>query len=728
MIRLVGAVVLIHIVLVLPLSGQKAKAEADRALGDAAQSLQETPQVTLVRTEDAPEIDGVLDDTIWQDAVLLSELIQVEPTEGAAPSERTEVRLLYSADSLYISVRCFDAEPHLIVANEMKRDAVLRDEDHIGLILDTFHDKRNAYFFEINPNGSRGDGLIENNGKMSKEWDGIWYGASQIDGQGWTAEMAIPFKTISFDPSSNSWGFNISRSIRRRRERLRWASPVQQASLFDVARAGVMAGIREIQQGIGLDVKPFLSLKLRNDDGSNTFKYDPGIDIFYKFTPQLTGVFTANTDFAETEVDERQVNLDRFPLFFPEKRDFFLQDAGIFKFGGIRRDPIAFHSRRIGIGPGGKALGILAGVRLTGRIEKFNIGFIDVQMQDEEGLGSKNLAVGRVSMNILDESTVGVITTLGNPASTDSNALVGMDFNYRTSKFMGDKALTGHLWFQQTFSPDADGSESAYGVKLRYPNDRIDAMLGASEIGEAFNPALGFVGRRGIREYWGRFRYRWRPSGWLRRVDTGFFTKLTTDLDNKIESFEVWGSLIELQNHAGDGLELDLNFSHERLDDVFEISDGTVIPIGEYDWASIDAEIGTSEHRVLSVRLKGGYGGFYAGNRLEHGVEFSWKPSPSFSLTLEDSMNHISLPEGSFMTHLLLARAEINFSPDVSWNTTMQYDNLSRQMGVNSRFRWIIEPGNEIFIVLNQGFGIRDWRFRAEGTELAAKIAWTLRF
>ena len=720
------------------LCAQGGQADLSQAAAIAEQSLEpalpegsdDLPRVQILRAPEPPIIDGLLDDAVWEAAPVIGAMTQVTPIEGAEPSERSEIRVLYDADQLYIAVRCFDSQPQNISATQMVRDASLGPDDRIELIVDTFFDRRNAFYFATNPVGARVDGLVENSRDINENWDGIWYCKASIDEQGWVAEIALPYKTLSFDPSTDQWGFNIARSIPRKNERMQWASPRQNISMRSVGSAGIIKGIREIRQGLGLDVKPFLSLKARHDRvrDRDVFTYDPGIDVFYKFTPQLTGALTINTDFAETEVDERQVNLSRFSLFFPEKRDFFLQDAGIFDFGGIRRDPLPFFSRRIGIGANGEPVDILAGVKLTGRVGDFNIGFLDVQVDESDDVDGKNLAVGRVSMNVLEESTIGIIGTFGDPRRNEDNGVAGFDFNYRDSNFLGDKVLTGNLWFQRSFSEEVEHSEYAYGGRISYPNDRISASVGFTHVDEAYRPALGFVRRTGINEYFARFRYRSRPGGWFQRIDHGIFGFMVTDLDNQVESADIDVDLFDIENRHGDEFGVRYTIAYERLQDTFEISDGVILPPGHYPFHRARASFETSSHRPFSFELMAEVGEFYSGNRMQLGASLRWAPSRHFQMRLEYDYNDINLAEGDFITRLGRARFDIYFTPDISWSTLAQYDNVSESLGINSRFRWIIEPGQELFVVINQGFFVDNFRFRSEVTELAAKLGWTFRF
>ncbi|MFT7618449.1 MAG: hypothetical protein ACI97A_002092, partial [Planctomycetota bacterium] len=447
-------------------------------------------QVSLTRTDTPPIIDGILDDEAWKNAAVITNFTQVEPIELTTPSEKTEVRIIYNSKFIYFAVRCFDQEPDKIRTTQLLRDGNLGADDNIRFIIDTYFDRRNAFVFEINAAGARGDGLLENSANFNRDWDGIWYGRSNIDDQGWTTEIALPTNTINFDPTGSNWGFNLSRFIRRKNEVIRWASPSQDNQLFDVGSSGILAAIEGLEQGLGLDVKPSLTLKYRRDPigGRSDFEYEPSIDIFYKITPDLTLAFTANTDFAETEVDERRVNLTRFPLFFPEKRDFFLQDAGIFRFGGIQRSPLPFFSRRIGIGSSGQPVDILAGLKLTGRVDQLNIGLVDVQVAAADGIDSRNLGVARLKYNVMEESSVGFIATAGDPTTNDYNYLGGIDFNYRNSKVFGDKVLTGAAYIQKSFSEAESGNDLAFGARAAYPNDVVRWSIGFSEIQENYDP------------------------------------------------------------------------------------------------------------------------------------------------------------------------------------------------------------------------------------------------
>ena len=688
------------------------------------------PSLDVARTETPPVIDGVLDDPAWTDAPVIDELWQVEPVEGAPPTRRTEVRIVYDDDFMYFGVRCFDDEPDRIIATQLKRDGIQEADDRVEIVIDPFFDRRNGYLFSTNPVGARLDALLEANRLVLENWDGIWYAGSTIDEQGWSAEIAIPFKTISFNPRTSRWSFNIERTVRRDNERIRWSSPQQNKRLTSVADAGVLEGIEGISQGLGLDVKPWGKLVYEDEDaGDDDVDLDGGVDVFYKLTPSLTLSLTVNTDFAETEVDERQVNLTRFPLFFPEKRDFFLQDEGLFEFGGIRRNPLPFFSRRIGLSPTGQPVDLIAGAKLTGRVGAINVGALVIAQDDAGPIDSEVLGTVRPKVNVFEESTVGLIATTGDTLSNQDNQVVGSDFNYRTSTLFGGKVLEGHAWFLHSSTSGAEGDDESWGFKLRYPNDRIDWSVDVSEIGDRFNAGLGFVPRRGIREYIGRWRYRWRPQGSsIRTIDTGIDGELITNLDNHTETSELSLNVVEIRNDIGDAVSFEIEFDREVLDEPFEIRPGNVIPVGAYDFNRYRGEVSTSDARPLSFLAAVEGGDFYDGDRLDTELEAQWRASPHLFLGFGWEQSDVDLPGGDFQVQIAQARVNVLPSPDLSWTNFIQWDSDSDSMGINSRLRWIIEPGSDLYFVVNQGFDTRGSRFDSTFTELTTKVVWTFRF
>jgi hypothetical protein len=721
----------------LPLGGAYAETAPART------ALPDRPRMTAVRIDTPPEIDGHLDEAVWQQGALIDGLRQEIPVAYGVPTQKTEVRIMYDENFLYLGVRAHDREPEKIIARKMLRDESMTSDDRVSFNIDTLGDQRNGYYFQINPLGNKRDGLIENS-TAKFDWDGIWYAAGSIDAGGYVVEVAIPFKTLSIDPSKTSWGLQVFRGIKRHNETNRWASPTPNLDFFNMAGAGYLDGIRGIDQGIGLDVVPN-AVVTHLDEGTtnrNYTRFDPGFDAFYKILPALTGSVTVNTDFGEAEVDARQVNLTRFSLFFPEKRRFFLQDEGIFDFGGLQRNPLPFFSRRIGLSDQGEPIDIIAGGKVTGRVGRFNIGLLDVATdaytreseagdpvgQRPERIDTQNLAVARISANVLEESTAGVIFTHGDPNSNQDNLIYGLDLNYRNSNILPDRTLIGRVWGQGGRTEGVGSNEYAWGTRLEYPNDRVFWRLIAEEVGENFFPALGFTSRTGIRNYHASYRYRVRPEQHLRTVDTEVSGTFVTDNHNNVESGSLNVLPFALTNPAGDLFLIRYARLHERLAADFAIQEGVVVPVGEYDWNRYEVELLASDARPLSARLIVRWADFFEGERLDIIPSITWRPSKHFLLALAYERNDVDLDDGDFVVHLASARINFLFTPMLSWTTLVQYDNVTDTIGINSRVRWIIRPGSELFVVLNQGLIVDHSRIRRGETEPRIKLSWTFRF
>ncbi len=438
----------------------------------------EQKTVRIQRTAEPPTIDGELNEEVWVRAPLVDDFHQVSPVEGDAPSERTEVYVLYDRDALYIAARMFDAEPELINARILRQGQNINSDDRFFVHIDPFNSRRSGYLFGVNPNGVRYDGTFEGVTQRQFDWDGIWQAAARITPEGWVLEIAIPFKTLSFDPSTTTWRMNFARNIARKNEGMAWLSRNRNT---DLSSMGDVTGISQIEQGRGLDVVPSMSVRDRRAIGTvrGESAVEPSVDVFYKITPQLNAALTLNTDFSATEVDDRQVNLSRFSLFFPERRDFFLNDADIFQFGRLQQDGRPFFSRRLGIGATGEPVPLDVGTRVSGRIGRFDVGTLAVRQEAYDNpfasggvVDATTAFVGRVSANVLEESSVGMIMTRGNPSSNLDNSVAGVDFRYLNSQLIRGKSLEGDAWFQQSDSEGlVGGDDTAFGVGVRLPSN-----------------------------------------------------------------------------------------------------------------------------------------------------------------------------------------------------------------------------------------------------------------
>ena len=703
-------------------------------------------QAAVQRVTGKIQVDGLLNEPVWRDNPNIGDFVQNAPHSGESPTEATQVWLAYSRDALYIAVRCQDRSPRQVVATEMRRDADLDDNDNIEIVLDTYHDHRNAYYFATNAVGALVDGRITENQDPRMEWDGIWNVRTRIDDQGWTAEFEIPFKTMGFSPGMQTWGFNVSRRVARLLETSRWASPSLDVQLSHAAKAGEITGLEGPSQGVGLDVKPYGIAGFNRDieTGKGTEATgDAGVDFFYRVTSNLVSSTTINTDFAETEVDARQVNLTRFELFFPEKRSFFLEDAGVFDFaqsggGGYHHsnDLLPFFSRKIGL-VDEREVPIRIGEKLTGKLGRFDVGLLDVRTGDlkEQGnvlVPAANLAVGRVKANFLSQSYLGAMFTSGDPTGLTHNSLGGADLKLATSNFLkSEKNLSLTLFGSKTRTTGLRGRDNAYGGVISYPNDLISGEYKWMKMEENFNPALGFVPRPGVRISSGRIEAAPRPDIWnIRQMR---FSLNYSDYYNlrqgAAETTELQVSPLSVEFNGGEELSYEWSRSTERLFEPWEIRDGITVPAGKQRFSSHSVRGSTSQTKPFSIGADFATGSFYSGTRRELGLEFTWRKNRHLSTALEVEQNWVRLKEGSFNATVLMYRLDYSFTPLIGLTSFVQYDTDSQNIGLQSRLRWILTPGNEFFIVFNQGWEQdRLDRFQSAQTRFRVKLNYTFRF
>lgn len=683
------------------------------------------PSLALTKTDTPPTIDGRLNDAVWQVAPGSDSFVQVEPVTGASPEHRTVVRAAFDADTLYIAVRCEDDGG--VRAVEMARDGSLDGDDTVLVVFDPFVDGRNGYLFALAAGGARIDAILEGD-RQSFEWNGIWRGETSVtpdaEGGGWSAEFAIPFKSIPFDPSSASWGFNVERREPRTGEIVRWSGARRERDVTDLDTAGVLEGFDGTpRQGRGITLTPFGLV--RGDFAGDSVETEAGFDLFYRVTPKISAAVTVNTDFAEAEVDERRVNLTRFPLFFEERRDFFLEDAGVFEFGGINRSPRPYFSRRIGI-VGGTERDILAGARVTGRAGRTRFGVLNVQMQDDDELGRKNLGVARVVRDVLDRSTVGLIATNGRPDARGNNTLLGADFNLVQTDFAGG-ALTVTGWAQGT-RDDPTGEEEDFGYavggRVNYTSDAWRVFGFVGHVDDNFRPGLGFVARTGEREHiLSVTRTHRRPeSSILREIDIGVTADVFTNERDTVRTAEFELPEVTLRSAQGDFVSAEFQVERDNLNEPFEIVDGVTIAPDTYDTVGGSLRFGTAESRDVSIFGSVGGRGFYDGERYDLSIGGEWRPSPLFTGEAEFVYNDINLPQGDFEVEIVRTRGDLQFSPDLTLGTVVQWDSVSNQAGLNSRLRWEFEPGKEVFVVYNEGFDVEGSDVRSADRSAIIKI------
>jgi hypothetical protein len=695
----------------------------------------ERPRLEAGVLSGAVRLDGVLDEPDWAAAPASSDLVMVEPRQGEPPTGRTEVRVLAGPKALVFGLRCLDPEPSGIVSFTKERDGDFELEDHVVLVLDPFQDGRSGYVFAVNPGGARFDALVEPGGEdVDRNWDGEWEAATARDGSGWTAEIRIPIETLSFKRDLREWGLNVQRRVQRLQETDRWASPRQDYTVFQPSRAGLLAGLPRFDLGRGLSVRPSLVGGFQDPAPESPAEgtLEPSLDVTQRLGSNALASLTVNTDFAEAEVDTRQTNLTRFPLFFPEKRTFFLDAADIFAFGiGIGGETLLpFFSRRIGLVEG-QEVPILAGLKATGRAGGTNFGGLVVRTREEAGLApAATMGVVRVKQNVLAESNVGFIATAGDPLGRGGSWELGADFTYQTSRLGGNKNFLAGVWGLATGRDDLAGyrERTAFGLKVDYPNDLWDCFVIYRRIGDGFDPSLGFVPRRGINTYFGGCTYAPRPKGgFIRQMFYRFYPSLTTDLKGRWESYEVRIMPLRWQLESGEGFEVEVLPAGERLAPPFEIADGVTIPPGSYDWLRYRLGVETAAKRRLSGEASWGLGGFYTGTLHQLLLEAAWTPSPLVTFLLNAEHHLGRLEEGDFDLTLIGTKVRLNLSPDLQLNAFLQYDTSDRSFGANTRLRWTFHPRGDLFVVYNHNLREVDSRWRKEANELLVKAQYTFR-
>ncbi|MBT5484265.1 MAG: carbohydrate binding family 9 domain-containing protein [Gammaproteobacteria bacterium] len=704
-------------------------------------------------------INGVLDEDTWSQAVLIEDLHQVFPEEYVSPSQPTQVRVFYTENALYIGALMLESDADQITDRVLRQGQSLSSDDVFAVILDPYLDRRNGYRFEVNPNGVRWEGLFQNIIEVEGNWQGVWEARAQRNAEGWSAEIRIPFQSLSFNPGSTTWGLNFNRIRRNSNENIAWSSYNREVN---PSTSGIATGLENLRQGVGLDVVPSMTLRRNRKFGPGGFEennFEPQLDVFYKVTPQLNASLTLNTDFSATEVDDRQVNLTRFNLFFPEKRDFFLRDVDIFEFGQIgsgnfnstsgtgssaistpaRQSARPFFSRKIGLGSNGEPVDIIGGVKLSGRVGDWNVGTLVINQDETETIDAQNIFVGRTVLNVGSRTQVGAIMTDGNPQSNADNTLVGTDVRYRNTSFYGN-TIEMSAFYQETDTEGVANQDNAsYGLNFFLPNAQgWQGLYQYKRVEENFFPAVGFVNNTDVEVHHANAGYRHflAPNSFFRSIallaegyreenlDDGSLN--TENLDLRLTSF----------TNTNDSYWTRYNYYKELLQQPFTIyraSDGSgtiTIPAGEYSWNEYFMGFQWGGQRKLSGSLQLQGGDYYDGTHFQKNGNVTWRPNRNFSLRFSFTENRIELPGGNFTLRLFGLNSQYAFSSTLSWSNLIQYDNISENMGLNSRLHWIPKAGQQVFLVLNWGLidADKDNHFDSTVADLSLKFNYTFRF
>ena len=680
--------------------------------------------VRAIRLDEPLQMDGKLDESVYQQMQSAGDFVQQVPREGAPATERTETWVMFDGSNIYVAARCWDtAPPERWIANELRRDTTqLRQNDTFGVIFDTFHDRRNGYLFYTNPLGARADQAVTDEGNLNVDWNPVWdVRTGRFEG-GWTVEMAIPFKSLRYQSgTAQIWGINIRRVIRRRNE---WthlvpipASAGVPGGIFRLSMAATLVGLDLPSAGSNVEIKPYGISRLTSDVArtpilTNHPEAAAGIDAKYGVSANLTADVTVNTDFAQVEVDEQQVNLTRFTLQFPEKRDFFLEGRGIFDFG---RTPIApgsgnsspangspslFYSRRIGLS-GSRVVPIVVGGRFTGKVEKFTIGLMNLETANDSvsTTPATNFTVARVRRDVLRRSTIGVMFTNRSESTVapgHANQAFGADAAF---SFFENVNASGYYATSVTDGHHQDNNSAQ--ARLEYAADRYGAKVDYLKVGDNFTPEIGFVRRDNFRRTFGSLRFSPRPTGSkrVRKYTWEGTLEYLVNGSDRLESRQQSGRFAT-EFQSSDLFTVEVNRNYELLSRPFTVSPGVTIPIGSYPFSDVTTSYGFGQQRRVSGTVSMQRGHFYDGNLTAVGysggrvaILKQWSVEPSLSI------NYVELPAGTFTTTVIRTRTDYGFSPRMFASALVQYSSTDHLFSSNFRFRWEYRPGSEFFVV-----------------------------
>ncbi|MDX1495374.1 MAG: DUF5916 domain-containing protein, partial [Longimicrobiales bacterium] len=717
------------------------------------------------------DLDGALTEEAWASATPITDFTQQEPVEGGDPTERTEIRVTFDEDNLYIGAMLYD-DPSGILAFQRERDAFLSTDDRFMWILDTFRDGRTGYFFEINAAGMMGDAVLTGGGGGfgggmgggGRAWDGIWEARTAILDDGWSAEIRIPFRTLNFNPDQTVWGINFQRTIRRRNEEILWRGWRRSEGLRSPVFAGELQGLTGMSQGVGLEAVASAIQNWRNmpnlegtpaEVDEHEFPSDVSLDVNYSVTPSLRASVSLNTDFAEVESDERRVNLTRFPIRLPEQRDFFLEGSGVFSFAP-RSGPTPFFSRQIGLNEG-QQIPIMYGTRLTGQAGAFELGFYQIGTSEHdytrvvadsvanEVVPRESFTVARVRRQLWEQSALGAIytrrATWADPTDSSIDPIdqhtAGVDLDFNTRNFLGDKNFEIEAFLVWNSNPLAASNPgyvdhsfqdlSSHGIRFNYPNDVWTAHLSYRQFGDEYDPAVGFVNRNNFRRI--EPNVGWHPRtpsiSWLRKLDFSVQFRELVSLDEDfpgasphllhgvggVEEREWEFNVLGMDFESGDNVDVTATRTYEYLDRGFNpdrsVDPGpTFIDPGEYTTWNYRVNVRTAGRRRVSLFGNLNWGGFWDGDRVGGFGRVSFRPRPGISFSTNVQYNEVTLPDGSFTASLYELESDWTPSPWVAVTTQIQYDDQSELVGLFARLRWIVKPGNDVYLVFSQ-----NWRY-----------------
>ena len=683
----------------------------------SAQESRKPYQVEAVRVDQGPEIDGVLDDAVWKEAAIIDTFVQQEPDEGAPATEATEVRVLYDGSSLYLGVRAFDSSGEGVIATEMRRDADrILEEDSFQVILDTFLDSRSAYMFVVSPLGAQLDQQVFDEGgrgvrgtsasAINRNWDGVWSASALQTPEGWVAEVAIPMVTLRFPQADpQAWGINFMRNIRRKNEQVFWAPIPRAFGLTRVSFAGRLTDLESLDRGRDLRIKPYVTgegrSRLHRGITDNSTESNIGLDVKYGVTASLNLDVTINTDFAQAEVDDEQVNLTRFPLFFPEKREFFLENAGQFAVGSTNstgRIADLFFSRRIGLTDTGANVPIQGGARLTGKVGRNNIAIMDLQTDEAFGDSGENFLVARYSRDVSDRSQIGGFFS-------NKEATHGRHFNRTYAADMNlviTPSLTIDGFVAGTETPGVSDGDTGAHIRAGWLDQSWRIYAEHTDLGDNFNAEVGFVPRVGIRRSKLFLARTPRPDRWgLRLVEFVWNVEYFADQTGRLMTRRLWHRLGTTFDDSSN-LSINYNRNFDRIDEPFAVGGGVVVSPGDYSFWDLNVRYTSNPAARFFYRLRYAPQRFYGGDRTDIVVNAGFRMTDQLSTAASFLQSNVDLAASAFKAEIASFQLDYAISPSVSLRSITQYNSSSEQWSTSARFRYIYRPGSDVYIVYDE--------------------------
>jgi len=681
---------------------------------------------------DKIKLDGILDEACWENAIPIENFTQREQNQGNTATEKTKVRVVYTTNQIYFGIWCYDSDPDKISAQQMERDFNWGSDDNFEIMISPFNDNRNGYLFVTNPNGALADVQVGDEGKVwNKNWNGVWDVAVNRNDKGWFAEIVIPFSTLKFKKEEiQTWGINFERNIRRKKEQILWQGWSRLYDVEKISQGGKLVGLENIKQGTKFEFNPYVlgGIEFQNEGDTDTTTKIGG-EINYDITPTLKLNLSLNTDFAQVESDREQINFTRFSLFFPERRQFFLEGKNYYDMNVGRVQ--LFYSRRIGIDQQ-EEVPIIAGLRLFGKLNKTNIGVMSIQTAEKDSIATTNYSVIRVKQDIFNQSSIGIIATQ-KLTKDHVNRVYGSDFTYSTSKLFGNKNLLlgGSFAVSET---QTDGVEEnlnkdnlSYNLFLSYPNDVIEYDFGFTTVQKGFNPEMGFAFRNDYKMLYTELQFNPRVKKLpffrnliFKPIDINYYVN---DKTNQVETiFYEWRPL-GFVTRSGEFMEFNVQHVFDHPTEDFELIDGVVIPAGEYWDNRLELQFSSFRGRKISGSLLVNAGEFYTGNRQRAKIRTNFNVNKHLNFNFDWQRNYVQLPEKSFVTDEIGGRIDYAFNPKLQSSIYAQWNTEDENILINYRINWIPKIGSYFYFVVNQELDTNGG-IKLERTTILAKLIW----